>query len=1012
MTSSPHIPSVMNNSLAIFTNEHEQKNLREENSQAHNQSVIEVDTTEVSRLIDLSSNHSFLDLENKLNTLHSKLDIQLSSLQGNAQVRCLESVTQDHSISLSNLTRSVRQAISSAVMDNDEARAHEGSNTSPYFFALVNSFVGAVGYFFSELRSLILNFSSNEPHSIFSHASSKEKIHLLLNDLAIKGALPLHSRDRILSLVNQGPDGMQEAIVQLSCALHIETFDINLLLNQYIEKKSYIDAFKALKTIWQLNQLFHEQETHTSSLLTQDELTKLLSPSAHNMYTKEELEALHDVVDQIATRSTLFRWLDTLSTTLSIDIDEEVISECKTAIIANDKSLFIKTLELAFKDLGKDGDELSLEGVFSLELLDSLRTSSKSMNDMFHTLAHKITSDTYLSSFISDIREIKSSVKRFIQDLANERGQGSSIDPRDEIRINELLGKIESILEEVESGKEPSLLLGREVSKILQPISQDPLSGTLRSAQIGKMVRTLRKISDLKLKLHTDIFTPNREAAARLRERRVEIKQDKDLPPSGEVDRSDSEANEKGVSNDYLAAMQKTVKVALLKCSYGSGHDSYTHSVEKAIQQHNALDDSAQKLSTVQFDVPDELLKEHDLLYKLTFGKWTTKDLFNWTLRTDNCWIIDLLKKLAGGSSSSDAKRPYVTPREKILLRKVLESGAHAVGMFYTFDKDEISRVTHSLGLPLVHGATDLDVSGWDKGTNHPVFKFLIPSKTNEIVLNTLPETLKEDQVEEVGLVVREPFAKVLSTEEVSRLKQQMNIDEDATVITFSSGGGGMRSRLPELLAKAAAKMNKKFHIFVITGKNEKYKHLLENKVAPSIKSPNVKLTATGFLDADKYHQIMSVSDYFCGKPGGQTTAEVIANNECRKKAGLSPLVFMYDVTSHRFEWEKINGKVTEDLGIGIPIEANSQFLDLLRTELTRDTPREFESLTSNSDETLNKGGLEDNTDELSWFGSKKYPEIFKSLIDEAKVHEELTQKRKSWTSMVKKLSESSKTIL
>lgn len=126
------------------------------------------------------------------------------------------------------------------------------------------------------------------------------------------------------------------------------------------------------------------------------------------------------------------------------------------------------------------------------------------------------------------------------------------------------------------------------------------------------------------------------------------------------------------------------------------------------------------------------------------------------------------------------------------------------------------------------------------------------------------------------------PIAKTfLENKDKYKLRKEYDIEKDDFVVLMMSGGYGTTNNLK--LANKILKNNKKIHIIIVNGKNEKTKLKIDKYLNAH---KDLKLTNIGFTK--KIDELMTISDALYSKTGAATLTEAFSKNlviiTCRQK--------------------------------------------------------------------------------------------------------------------------------
>ena len=173
-----------------------------------------------------------------------------------------------------------------------------------------------------------------------------------------------------------------------------------------------------------------------------------------------------------------------------------------------------------------------------------------------------------------------------------------------------------------------------------------------------------------------------------------------------------------------------------------------------------------------------------------------------------------------------------------------------------------ILKTNRKIFTPLMAVITDFD--------SHPywfskyVDKFIVP--TGEIKEEFINYGIKADKIHDFGIPIHPYFSK---TQNRKILRTKLGMEKDLPVILIMGGGWGLGP-----IKKIVLHLNDSgmvFQLIVVTGKNKTLKKKLD-KILSELKIP-VKIY--GYVN--NIDEVMEISDIAITKPGGLTTAELLA---------------------------------------------------------------------------------------------------------------------------------------
>lgn len=229
----------------------------------------------------------------------------------------------------------------------------------------------------------------------------------------------------------------------------------------------------------------------------------------------------------------------------------------------------------------------------------------------------------------------------------------------------------------------------------------------------------------------------------------------------------------------------------------------------------------------------------------------------------------------------------------------------------------EHTSLAYQLGIPATYVHTDnefhvnlKDVALNQQELKKPLVRFSALSNNSDFYhylnehvgkhhYNELPEKLRKQMVR-MNFPVRESFKQVSKSEKM-KIRKNLGIAENATVVKVAMGANGIPSDIKLILEKIrieASLSSKPLHVLVVCGSNAELKAELDKML---VQSDKLKFQVLGFLNEKEMSDFDKSSDIWVTKPGGSTSAEALA----MKKQMLYML-------NHHHEWELTNARALE----------------------------------------------------------------------------------------------------
>jgi processive 1,2-diacylglycerol beta-glucosyltransferase len=330
-----------------------------------------------------------------------------------------------------------------------------------------------------------------------------------------------------------------------------------------------------------------------------------------------------------------------------------------------------------------------------------------------------------------------------------------------------------------------------------------------------------------------------------------------------------------------------------------SGHHSATKAIENAIR---LLSPQSEILNINAFNYTNPVSEK--VVNRLYTGiiKRTPQV---WDYLYDNPTIIKKVEKI------KQAVHKFNSPKLKLLFDKfkpdaVVCTQAFPCGMVADYKK------TFNSDLPLVAVLTDyIPHSYWIYDT---VDYYITPS--DDVSRGLIKKGVPLEKIRSLGIPFdqkfNEPLDKIL-------LFQKFNLKPDAFTILIMGGGQGLGPI--KTIVNSLEKVKEDIQELIVTGTNKK----LYNSLKRRLKKYKKKVLLFGFVG--NIHELMGISDIIITKPGGVTTAEVLAK-------GI-PMVIVRPIPGQ----ETFNTSYLTQMGAAIKID-NSKETNLGVEELLKNPAR------------------------------------------------------------------------
>ncbi len=368
-----------------------------------------------------------------------------------------------------------------------------------------------------------------------------------------------------------------------------------------------------------------------------------------------------------------------------------------------------------------------------------------------------------------------------------------------------------------------------------------------------------------------------------------------------------------------------TKSVLFLPVGAGGGHFSAANALIQYTQQA-----PEHRYHVRSINLTGETLLPIDPFAKI-FSGLNIEVVHNWLMQHDLCNIWAWMRGL-GGSLTEESKNE----QKRLIRRAFLKERPDLIMLNNTAYIVSVTEVAEELGIPIIHTATDYDISGLDGLQRIPRhFKTTIPAATPQMLQSLNRDAaFQQDHVEVTGPALRAPFIRFMrmSAEEKAvetrRIRAKYGIAEDEQVLLFSSGSVGLKSPIPKILAEWQ-NAPCKIRLICICGSNTSYRNTLDALKRRIGDNGRVRLDIHGTASGEETAEMLHIAHAFVGKPGGLSTAEALQMG-CR---------FIGDQTGFRATWERFNNNVAVAADRGAIIRSSDEVIATIERELAKPRP-------------------------------------------------------------------------
>lgn len=738
------------------------------------------------------------------------------------------------------------------------------------------------------------------------------------------------------SLISNFNNDKIDALFQKTLAIghRIGLSDRDKQMVSFLSKKSIVAGFEFLHLLILLKNICENEE----KVFGIEEKRRFTEAYLQLQY-KKDCHALYNEIHLLHSKIAIRKWLEEIAEEGSEALIHALSADPKT--FCNEAHAFFANILSTRKE-----ETPSLNRSYIQELCDFFKKPENHNESACITLALQIGQQRYLNKWSSEARRLSRLIKKIVTKEVQEHSD---------------VGKIEDLIAE-------GVQLWQLYETIFKNDDKGHICNTYYSTQFGSMVATGRKIEKQLTKLAS-------QAGANERLHAFCNCHYAQLTPKDSCKWNGLPERIQGIKSlTQLPKNNKEKKQATLLsllCTFGSGHkiatDTIIHYSQMPIEE-NRYDYHVRTLN-VPLDVLASVDPIHNTVGKVfdfANGDW----LYNFLLQRDRCDIIDFLRKANSAPPTPEFKEEV----KKLLRDQILKEHPDLIVVSYSFHNEYIEEVAEELGRPLIHISTDFDLSGRKTIPTHPFFKMAVaadhPKMLESLQIGT---TIKKEQVAVTGPIVHPQFLPK-SSEEIQRLRREKGIDDKEKVIVISSGGRGVPSKIPELLATEWDDESMPLRIVVIAGDNRTYAEHLITRVTPAIKRKDlvqINVYKEFIQDRQEMAILYHIADMGHGKPGGITSAEFVATG--------TP--FLGDELCYRFSWEQFNDAILSDVGLGDAITAthsNEEIIQKIKN-------------------VLKKGKVYSPYFHTDKTPAQKHAALMSHLLEEAALNEDFSRQKKRW---------------
>ena len=293
-----------------------------------------------------------------------------------------------------------------------------------------------------------------------------------------------------------------------------------------------------------------------------------------------------------------------------------------------------------------------------------------------------------------------------------------------------------------------------------------------------------------------------------------------------------------------MARRIKPVRALIFSVSIGSGHDSVANALKERLKED---------IPGSQLEIVDTFQYINSVLHKVVFGSYMETLKF-----TPKVWGY-LYNQAEKGERLVDIGQimsKLLSPKLELLLKEFNPEVILTTHAFPTGILAVLKRRQH-ITMPLGAVVTDYHVHNF--WIHHGVDRYFLPAP--DLDYNLLRNGILPETIRAFGIPIRRQFSEELDTDIV---REELQIGHLPTVLVM---GGGLGLGRIEVIVKELLEFSN-FQVVVVAGKNKTLHDCLFN-----LRNPRLKVF--GFLD--NIAKVIAACDIVISKPGGVTTAEVLA---------------------------------------------------------------------------------------------------------------------------------------
>lgn len=291
---------------------------------------------------------------------------------------------------------------------------------------------------------------------------------------------------------------------------------------------------------------------------------------------------------------------------------------------------------------------------------------------------------------------------------------------------------------------------------------------------------------------------------------------------------------------------RKSMKVLVLSCNTGQGHNTAAHAVMEELERRN-----------VECEMRDALAFSSELTSRLVSNTYIR-------MATDAPKVFGRMYQVGEALSNPHVKSPVYMANmayTRKLGRYINENGFEAVVTSHLFPTQAL---THLARHGQITARTYFITTDY---TCHPFTEDVEPDRYfiahPDLIEDYVERSVPKEKICATGIPVSARFQKRMERAE-ARDRLKMGMEEKAFLVMTGSMGAGHTSRTVETILQEGGE---KSRVFVMTGRNKEMKRTIDEISARDRRAVAVPFTPEVPL-------YMSAADVLLTKPGGLTTTE------------------------------------------------------------------------------------------------------------------------------------------